>query len=184
MDVDEIGTILKLSGTGRSWASVANGLGFSDCGKVFQAIHSYYNRLVDDYTDDISAQKLIDYTSKNNLIFPDEDYLCALHEVAVGKLYEKLGTKDVFVGDQRDETGEISVADFLNPEHSIQDIPDKPLVSYSHDPDLNMLTVSDYNQQYTLICLSQEAAKVVDPSADLEGFWADADTDASWWVKG
>jgi len=182
-EVDDICTILKLFGTGQSWASVADGAGLASFAKVYQAINSQYNRLTDEYADSESAIRLMQHLKANRLIFPDEDHMSVFHEIAIGNMYKELGVNTVVVGDQHDKTGKLPVERLLALDRSIEDVADMPLVGFSHDPDKKMLTVSDYNNQYSLICLSPDAAKIVDPSAELEGFWADAKTDVEWWTK-
>ena len=181
-EVEDICTILKLFGTGHSWGSVATGSGLSSFANVYRAINSQFNRLRDQYVDKNSANRLMRYVNDHRLIFPDEDRMSVFHEIAIGNLYKQLGVEMIVVGDQHDNTGMIPVDSLLDPRRSVEDIADSPMASFSHDPDKKMLTVSDYNNQYSLICLSPDASGIVDPSTQIEGFWADVETDAEWWT--
>ena len=61
---------------------------------------------------------------------------------------------------------------------SQMDVPAR--AAYSHDDAMQLLTISDFNAHHTLVCLSADAAAKVDPSKELEGFWASERTSADW----
>lgn len=174
-------SVMKKFARPRSWAWVVQAAGLNNVAHVQRAIDSYYNRAKDEFMDRQAAQKLARLVAAHELMLPVEDYLSPLIEPAVGRLYRQLGITTVEIGNQMDDAAAlVSVEDFLNPELALIEMDVPARAAYSHDEAMQLLTISDWNAHYTLVCLGADAARKIDPSKELEGFWADAGTSADW----
>ena len=174
-------SVLKSFAKPRTWAWVAQSAGLNDAAHVQRAIDSLLNRAKDEFLDKRAGHRLGEVVRQHDLLLPTEDYLSPLLEPAIGQMYRKLGVRDVEIGNQMDDAAAIvSVDDFGNPAHALIEMDVPARAAYSHDDAMQLLTISDFNAHHTLVCLSADAAAKVDPSKELEGFWASERTSADW----
>ena len=174
-------SVMKQFGKPRSWGWVVQAAGLKDIAHVERAIDSYYGRAKDEFMDRQAAQKLARLVSAHDLMLPVEDYLSPMIEPAIGRLYRQLGIGTVEIGNQMDDAAaHVEVEDFVNSGLALIEMDVPARAAYSHDEAMTLLTVSDWNAHYTLVCLSPDAAAKIDPSKELEGFWADERTSADW----
>lgn len=174
-------SVMKQFGKPRTWAWVVQAAGLGNIAHVERAIDSYYGRAKDEFMDRQGAHKLSRLVSAHDLMLPVEDYLSPMIEPAIGRLYRQLGVETVEIGNQMDDAAaHVEVEGFLNPELALIEMDVPARAAYSHDEAMTLLTVSDWNAHYTLICLSPPAAAKLDPSRELEGFWAGEATSADW----
>jgi hypothetical protein len=182
-EVEDFNSILKLFGKNCSWKSVVENTSFSNFGEIENAINSICNRLAKESIDEVSKIELQKHMTRHRLIMPQEDQMPSMLEASIGKIYEAIGSGSVVIGDEvSGTTAELELSEFLSPNSSIHDKIGTPRVCYSYDTRKEVLTVSDYNNHYTLICLSSRASELIDPSVILEGFWATEATDIHWWA--
>jgi hypothetical protein len=174
-------SVLKSFARPRTWAWVAQSAQLNDAAHVERAIDSLFNRAKDEFLDNRAAYRLGEVVKRHDLLLPTEDYLSPLLEPAVGRMYRQLGASEVEIGNEMDDAAAVvSVDDFENPAQALIEMDVPARAAYSHDDAMQMLTISDFNAHHTLICLSAGAAAKVDPSKELEGFWASEGTSADW----
>jgi hypothetical protein len=174
-------SVMKAFGKPRTWGWVVQAAGLKDTAHLARAIDSVLNRAKDEFMDKQAAQKLARLLAAHDLMLPVEDYLSPLIEPAIGRLYRQLGVEAVEIGNQMDDAAaHVEVDDFLNSEMALIEMDVPARAAYSHDDAMQMLTISDWNAHYTLVCLSPAAAAKLDPSKELEGFWANEATSADW----
>ncbi len=174
-------SVMKQFGKPRSWGWVVQAAALGDIAHLGRAIDSCLARPKDEFMDRQAAHKLSRLMSTHDLMLPVEDYLSPLIEPAIGRLYRQLGVETVEIGNQMDDAAaHVGVEDFLNPELALIEMDVPARAAYSHDDGMKLLTVSDWNAHYTLVCLSPDAAARLDPSKELEGFWAGEATSADW----
>jgi hypothetical protein len=174
-------SVLKRFARPRPWGWAVQAAGLHDTAHVERAIDSYLGRAKDEFRDAGAAKKLHALVQKHDLLLPTEDYLSPMIEATVGRMYRALGVEHVEIGNQMDDAAAVvPVDDFLSPDQALIELDVPARAAYSHDETMQMLTISDWCAHYTIICLSERAAAIVDPSQQLEGFWADDNTSADW----
>lgn len=174
-------SVVKKFGKARSWGWVVQAAGLGDISHLARAIDSVLNRSRDEFMDKQAAHKLAKLMKAHDLMLPTEDYLSPLIEPAVGRMYRALGAETLEIGNQMDDAAaHVAVDDLLNPDLALIEMDVPARAAYSHNDAMDMLTVSDWNAHYTLICLSAAAAAKVDPARELEGFWASPKTSVDW----
>jgi hypothetical protein len=174
-------SVLKKFARPRPWGWAVQAAGLHDTAHVERAIDSYLGRAKDEFRDAGAAKKLHALVQKHDLLLPTEDYLSPMIEATVGRMYRALGVEHVEIGNQMDDAAAVvPVDDFLSPDQALIELDVPARAAYSHDETMQMLTISDWCAHYTIICLSERAAAIVDPSQQLEGFWADDNTSADW----
>ncbi len=174
-------SVLKKFARPRPWGWAVQAAGLQNVAHVERAIDSHLGRAKDEFRDAAAAKKLHALVQKHDLLLPTEDYLSPMIEATVGGMYRALGVEQVEIGNQMDDAAAVvSVDDFENPDLALIEMDVPARAAYTHDEAMQMLTISDWCAHYTIICLSERAAATVDPSRELEGFWADDKTSADW----
>jgi len=174
-------SVMKKFGKARTWGWAVQAAGLRDAAHLARAIDSVLNRAKDEFLDKQAAHKLARLLAAHDMMLPVEDYLSPMIEPAIGRLYRQLGIETVEIGNQMDDAAaHVGVEDFLNPGQALIEMDVPARAAYSHDDTMQLLTISDWNAHYTLVCLSAEAASKLDPSRELEGFWAGEATSADW----
>jgi hypothetical protein len=174
-------SVMKKFGKPRTWGWVVQAAGLRDTAHLARAIDSVLNRAKDEFMDKQAAHKLARLLAAHDMMLPVEDYLSPLIEPAIGRLYRQLGVETVEIGNQMDDAAApVGIDDFLNAELALIEMDVPARAAYTHDDAMQLLTISDWNAHYTLVCLSRDAVAKLDPSKELEGFWATPKTSADW----
>ena len=174
-------THIKRFGTPISWTEIEKKTTLSKINRVFLAIQSSYHRIHPKYEDVSAARRLDEFLEINNVVFPGDDSIDVLHEVAIGKMYNQVGVDVVIGGSNQDgREVDIPVSEFLTLDSSLHDNKELPDLRYTTCSSMDILTISEFNSPYTIICLSNSAFKIFKPCKYMEGFWADESTDSDW----
>lgn len=165
-----------------SWQEVIASAGLRDASQLVHAYCTLSDRMAVDRRDDASAELLSNYLERDAVELPDDDRIPPILEAKIGALYSSLRVDTIIVANTfAHEFRSAKAIDLCDRNKSFQEINNTPDPGITFSPNHDIMTVNVVNDPYMLIFMKPAALKVIDPSKLLEGFWADAATDGTWW---